>query len=78
MGATCKREGPGEAAKLGASNAVRLLQAPSRSCRLMAGSVSGGRDLEFRLSLSLCSVWQRCNGVEMRQMYFRSLAPRLW
>ena len=33
-------EGPREAAKLGASNAISLPQAPPQSCRSMAGSVS--------------------------------------
>lgn len=70
-------EGPREAAKLGASNAVKLLQAPSQPCRLVAGGVGSGRDLE-KTSVFICSAWQRYDEVEMRQMYFRSLAPCLW
>lgn len=46
-GSNLQRRGLGRQRSLGASNAVRL-QAPSG---LMAGSVSGGRDLEFRLQV---------------------------
>lgn len=78
LGATYKRGGTqgsskawGQQCSQPTTGSISALPPDSRRCEQRQGP---GKDL----SLFICSVWQRCDEVEMRQMYFRSLAPCLW